>query len=473
MGLTQRFKDDNQSAGPNSSSHPNKNNSTVKKVNFEFGGPIGTGALVFFLPFFVYVLFILCPGSSPDGRGSTGHCVSISDFSAQGGLASQYLSELKFTDFFTLESFVVALSWMALQVALQFLLPGERVQGVKLRDGTHLTYKFNAHLTFWITLVIMGHGKPLFAEDGRFAGFGSFDLGWCYRHYLDLATACMVLTILFSVYLYLKSFAPGAMLAEGGDTGHSVYDFFMGRELNPRFKFSSTFDLKEFCELKPGLIGWVVLNLGMACEQYRLQGSVSMSMLAINLFQGFYVWDALYHERAILTTMDITTDGFGYMLAFGDLCWVPFTYTLQARYLVEHDPNLSFGAVCCICVLNFLGYFIFRSANSEKDRFRSNPNSPDCEHLKYMSTARGSKLLISGWWGTARKINYTGDWIMGFSWCAVTGWGTTLTYFYAIYFAVLLIHRAFRDDHFCREKYGADWDKYKKHVPYMFVPFFL
>jgi hypothetical protein len=27
--------------------------------------------------------------------------------------------------------------------------------------------------------------------------------------------------------------------------------------------------------------------------------------------------------------MDITTDGFGFMLAFGDLAWVPFTYTLQ------------------------------------------------------------------------------------------------------------------------------------------------
>jgi delta14-sterol reductase len=45
-------------------------------------------------------------------------------------------------------------------------------------------------------------------------------------------------------------------------------------------------------------------------------------MFLIVLFQGIYVWDALYMEKAILTTMDITTDGFGYMLAFGDLAWV-------------------------------------------------------------------------------------------------------------------------------------------------------
>jgi hypothetical protein len=35
-----------------------------------------------------------------------------------------------------------------------------------------------------------------------------------------------------------------------------------GRELNPRI---GSLDLKEFCELRPGLIGWVVLNLGTHC----------------------------------------------------------------------------------------------------------------------------------------------------------------------------------------------------------------
>ncbi len=70
-----------------------------------------------------------------------------------------------------------------------------------------------------------------------------------------------------------------------------------------------------------------------------------MSMFLITLLQGFYVWDALYMEKAILTTMDITTDGFGFMLCFGDLSWVPFIYTLQARYLVDYDPNLSIGQV--------------------------------------------------------------------------------------------------------------------------------
>ena len=51
--------------------------------------------------------------------------------------------------------------------------------------------------------------------------------------------------------------------------------------------------------------------------------------------------DALCDEQAILTTMDITTDGFGHMLAFGDLSWVPFTYSLQARALPSWDLFLA------------------------------------------------------------------------------------------------------------------------------------
>ena len=37
-------------------------------------------------------------------------------------------------------------------------------------------------------------------------------------------------------------------------SGNIIYDFFMGHELNPRIR---SFDLKFFCELRPGLIGWV------------------------------------------------------------------------------------------------------------------------------------------------------------------------------------------------------------------------
>lgn len=195
----------------------------------------------------------------------------------------------------------------------------------------------------------------------EFEGKGSarLQLSVLYDLFEELAVAAAIISLTLSLALYVGSHRDGAKLADaGGALNRSVvYDFFIGRELNPRI---GPIDLKFFCELRPGLIGWVVLNLGMLCKQREILGYVSFPMIMVNISQGLYVWDALFYEQAILTTMDITTDGFGFMLAFGDLCWVPFVYSLQARYLVNHNPGLPVWATICISCANMVGYAIFR-----------------------------------------------------------------------------------------------------------------
>lgn len=63
------------------------------------------------------------------------------------------------------------------------------------------------------------------------------------------------------------------------------------------------------------------------------------------------------------------------MLAFGLYSWLPMTYSLQARYLVDFPRDLSYLEFGSILALDALGYFIFRSANSQKNAFRTNPDS--------------------------------------------------------------------------------------------------
>ena len=46
-----------------------------------------------------------------------------------------------------------------------------------------------------------------------------------------------------------------------------------------------------------------------------------------------------------------------------------------------------------------------------------------------------------------------------------------VTYFYIVYFAILLIHRERRDEEKCKAKYGADWDEYCRRVPWRIVPY--
>lgn len=70
--------------------------------------------------------------------------------------------------------------------------------------------------------------------------------------------------------------------------------FWLGRELNPTI---GSFDLKVFFELRPGLIGWVLINISCACEQaVRNGGKITDSMMLVLGFQGLYVLDALYNE---------------------------------------------------------------------------------------------------------------------------------------------------------------------------------
>ena len=118
------------------------------------------------------------------------------------------------------------------------------------------------------------------------------------------------------------------------------------------------------------MILWALLNISMLCEQAVRRGGFSQvtdSMWLVQAFQLWYIADALYNEPAIFTVMDITTDGFGFMLAFGDLTWVPFVYSLQARYLVFNQLQLGPYWTIGILFVNLLGYHIFRTANGDKN----------------------------------------------------------------------------------------------------------
>jgi Ergosterol biosynthesis ERG4/ERG24 family len=79
-------------------------------------------------------------------------------------------------------------------------------------------------------------------------------------------------------------------------------------------------------------------------------------------------------QPAILTTMDITTDGFGFMLSIGDLAWVPFVYSLQARYLAFTHVEFGPAYTALVFLTHAMGYYIFRTANGEKNDFRNGRN---------------------------------------------------------------------------------------------------
>ena len=68
----------------------------------------------------------------------------------------------------------------------------------------------------------------------------------------------------------------------------------MGSELNPRI---GSFDLKFFFELRPGLIGWILLDAIMVLDDYhRSGGHFNWALVVAAGFHAFYVFDALIFE---------------------------------------------------------------------------------------------------------------------------------------------------------------------------------
>ncbi|XP_036725839.1 delta(14)-sterol reductase LBR isoform X1 [Balaenoptera musculus] len=412
----------------------------TQQKDLEFGGVPGVFLITLGLPAFLFLLLLMCKQEEP----------SLLNFPPP--LPALY-------DLWETRIFGAYLLWFFLQ-ALLYLLPiGKVVEGTPLTDGRRLKYRLNGFYAFILTSALVGASF-----------FWDVELYYVYSHFLQCAFAATVFSVVLSVYLYARALKAPRDELSPASSGNAVYDFFIGRELNPRI---GTFDLKYFCELRPGLIGWVVINLVMLLAEMKLQDRTvpSLAMILVNSFQLLYVVDALWNEEALLTTMDIIHDGFGFMLAFGDLVWVPFIYSFQAFYLVSHPNELSWPMASLIIALKLCGFVIFRCANSQKNAFRKNPTDPKLAHLKTIHTATGKSLLVSGWWGFVRHPNYLGDLIMALAWSLPCGFNHILPYFYVIYFTILLVHREARDEHHCRKKYGLAWEKYCQRVPYRIFPY--
>ncbi|XP_047610622.1 delta(14)-sterol reductase LBR isoform X1 [Phacochoerus africanus] len=412
---------------------------TKQPKEVEFGGVPGVLTIMLGLPAFLFLLLLMCKQKEPSLLNFPPPLPALSDL-------------------WDARVFGLYLIWFFLQ-ALFYLLPiGKVVEGIPLTDGRRLKYRLNGFYAFILTSGLVGASL-----------LWDVELYYVYNHFLQFALAATVWAVVLSVYLCARALKAPRNDLSPASSGNAIYDFFIGRELNPRI---GTFDLKYFCELRPGLIGWVVINLVMLLAEMKVQNRAfpSLAMILVNSFQLLYVVDALWNEEALLTTMDITHDGFGFMLAFGDLVWVPFIYSFQAFYLVAHPNELSWPAASLIVALKLCGFIIFRCANSQKNAFRKNPNDPKLAHLKTIHTSTGKNLLVSGWWGFVRHPNYLGDLIMALAWSLPCGFSHILPYFYVIYFTALLVHREARDEHHCKRKYGLAWEKYCQRVPYRIFP---
>ncbi len=344
----------------------------------------------------------------------------------------------------------VYVGFVAALFAYALVMPGRKVQGQPLRDGSRLTYKLNGLGMYLATHMFVFVG----------ARFFGLSLSPLLKHFWSLFIAVHVVTF---VWLFLM-FRDGKRRQPPEEKRGAVRELWEGVELNPMLL---GVDLKTFA-YQPSLIGLAILNAAFAFAQYEELGYLTTQMW---LYQGFwwaYLTTHYYFEENVLSMWDVIAEYFGFMLLWGDLVLVPFFYCLPAWWVLAAHDSIHWTTALLLTVLNLLGLWIFRGSNTQKHRFKKDRNT-----TIWGRPARtiGGRLLVSGWWGIGRKINYTGEIMVYTSFALCAGLGSFWPFLLPLWLFSLLVHRAWRDEQRCSEKYGELWTEYTKIARFRMIPF--
>jgi delta14-sterol reductase len=329
-------------------------------------------------------------------------------------------------------------------------LPGPVYEGFPQPGGGTKAYKVNG-LALWI-------GMHVVLIAGWFFGLSLAPL---VEHFWSLFAVANGLAVAFTIHLYLAAKRHGAALRPG--LFGLIKDLWFGAELNPTL---FGVDLKVFA-YQPSLIGLWLLNLAFAYAQHERTGALTPQMIGYQIFWWLYLTTHYWYERGVLSMWDVIAENFGFMLVWGDLALVPFFYSIAGWWLLDAEP-MSAWAVAAIGVVHIVGLWIFRESNAQKDRFKRDRSA---RIWGRPAETLGGKLLVSGWWGIGRKLNYTGEIMVYTSFALTAGFASVVPYLLPIWLCCLLPHRAWRDEQRMRSKYGELWAEYTRKARFRMVPY--
>jgi delta14-sterol reductase len=336
------------------------------------------------------------------------------------------------------------------------LVPGPVREGPVLPDGHRRQYKLNGLALFGLVVLLVAVNiQPKL-----------FSLAILVEYFWSLFLVANAFAFALTVLLFLEGRRSRAQAGERDHRGlgQTVRDLFYGSESNPTWL---GVDLKLF-SYRPSLLGLGLLNASFAFLQYETYGTVTPRMWLYQVLWLAYLFNYFQFEYGMLYTWDIVVEHFGWMLVWGDYVLVPFFYSLAGWYLVDQleplAPAVAFGLVA----LYLIGFILFRGANEQKHQFKTNPGT---SIWGKPAEAIGGKLLVSGFWGIGRKLNYTGELCMYSAWTLTCGGGSLVPYLVPLWLTVLLSHRAWRDEQRCRVKYGELWAAYRRRARFRMIPF--
>ncbi len=342
----------------------------------------------------------------------------------------------------------------ALITLLHYYLPASRLTGYVRHSetGELLKYRLNGRFVLIVTI-----GLWFFLG---YIGWVSFEWLYLVRWY-SLAGAS-VFGLIFSLVIVLPFQSTGRSI---------IADIFFGRLENPQ-SGNKELDTKIWLYL----IGAVMLQLNVlsfVSHHYFIFGKISSGIFLSASMLTFFIWDYLTFENVHLYTYDFFAERVGLKLGWGCLAFYPYFYLISLWSTVNlQNPDTSKWQLFCFALIFITGWILSRGANMQKYFFKIQLEN-SFFGIKPKVISDGNRiLLVNGFWGVSRHINYLGEILMGLAIALCVGYPEMIwVWIYPFYYIALLVPRQIDDDKRCSAKYGNLWQNYKEKVKYRIIPY--
>ncbi|MCL2185349.1 MAG: ERG4/ERG24 family protein [Treponema sp.] len=337
---------------------------------------------------------------------------------------------------------------------LHIILPVRKIKGYVKHEktGEILNYRINGKLVLPVSILV-------------WFGLGYFNIvayDWLYQVRWESVITAIVMGLIFSFILVLKAPSTGKPF---------LADFWFGRIWNPQIK-NGFIDAKMWLYL----IGAVMLQLNalsFAAHHIQTHEIINPGFMLGVVMTAWFCWDYLIFEKIHLYTYDLFAERVGFKLGFGCLTFYPYFYAIPLWCTVNlPNPNRPLWFLILCIALFLFGWVFTRGANVQKYIFKIAPEKKFLWMKPEALTDGNRSILVSGYWGASRHINYMGEIIQAIAIAMSAGYlGVWQVWLYPIYYIGLLFSRQADDDKICKAKYGELWDTYKMKVKYRIIPF--
>ncbi len=339
----------------------------------------------------------------------------------------------------------------AVVLGLHLVVPGRWVDGYVIDPKTNkpLRYHLNGLRVFFLSVAAWA--------GACWSGLLPWDA--FYVHRWEMAASACGLGLLFSA----------AIVFPAPKVKNLFSDFYLGRLDNPQ-ALDGRLDAKMWLYL----IGAIMLALNLysfaAAHFLMHRDDPSPGVFVSTALFSFFLIEYLNFEEVHLYTYDFMAEKVGFKLGWGCLTFYPFFYAVGLWSQADKpNPHTSVPALILCAVLFFTGWAFARGANLQKFHFKRDPKR---KFLGITPEALEGRVLVNGFWGLSRHINYLGELLMASGITLALGYpGAWEPWLYPLYYVALLFPRQHFDDLRCAAKYGPLWAAYVKRVPHKIIPF--